>query len=118
MCCGAACKLLNQVVTMEKALFIILYMSFRSFPSVSGNSDAALFRIYAEKSPTSLTALTTLTSSSARKLSCHSECLSRDDCMSFMTSSDHCTLYDSYITDQQTQLQTQTGNTFFNLGKV
>ena len=83
------------------------------------------FRIYKDQRPSSssLVSFSVLILSPPRPLSCHVECVNRQNCLSFLEMRDdtqtQCTLYDAYITQQNinSQLEEQQGNNFFNLGK-
>ena len=76
-----------------------------------------LFKLHKDKSPVSLTSIKTL--NSAPSLACHSACLRHPLCQTFMTSSgDVCHLCNRFITDENTELQTQTGAEFYNIGEI
>ena len=80
----------------------------------STNQDKT-FVMSKDQGPVSAPAAVTIPSSS-RPLSCHSACLRRNSCLAFsMSSSPSCSLYDTYMDDPNSQLQTQTGQVFFNL---
>ena len=100
---------------MNMAGLTLSLLSLTSLFSLSHQMED-LFEIHKDKSPVSLTSIKTLRSSPS--LSCHGACLRHPVCMAFMTSSgDECNLYNKFITDQNTQLQTQTGANFYNVGE-
>ena len=84
------------------------------------------FRIYKDQRPSSssLVIFSVLPLPPPCPLSCHVECVNRENCLSFLEMRDdtqtQCTLYDAYITQQNinSQLEEQQGNNFFNLGKT
>ena len=71
------------------------------------------FVVYKGYGPVATSVAVTIPSSS-RPLSCHSACLRRNSCLAFSMSSSTCILYDTYMDAPVSQLQTQTGQVFFN----
>ena len=92
---------------------IVFVLLLHGIWMASADTEKA-FVMYENQGPVSAASAVTLPSSS-RPLSCHSACLRRNSCLSFSLSSSICSLYDTYMGDPASQLQTQASQVFFNL---
>ena len=90
-------------------LFVFLYCIAKT----SAHPSKA-FVMYEDQGPVSASAAVTMPASS-RPLFCHSACLRRETCLSFSKSSTTCSLYNTYIDDEISQLHTQSGQVFYNI---
>jgi hypothetical protein len=87
---------------------------------LSADDSGRSFTIHPDTSPLSLPAAPVLVETvSARPLSCHARCVARADCLAFSLASatGTCSLYDTFADAPDTQLQTEAGVVFFNVGK-
>ena len=97
----------------ELSVAVITFIIALCFIMMANGYQGKTFVMHEDQGPVSASAAVTVPSSS-RPLSCHSACLRRSSCLAFSMSSSTCSLYDTYMDDPTSQLQTQTGQVFFN----
>ena len=57
------------------------------------------------------------TFSISRPLTCHAQCLRRQDCVALAVSGSSCDLYDTTVTEPDSQLQSEQGTAVFSQGQ-
>ena len=80
------------------------------------SESGRMFAMYTDRAPVSMDPLDVIAATS-KPLRCHGACVRRPDCVAFWISSSNCSLYGSFVDDPDSQLQMQTGDVFFNIGK-